>query len=286
MRETAAVVEEPASRVAGILQRPEYLARTFNQAASAYDGRPGYPAIVYEVLARECGVTHGTRVLEIGPGLGQATLPLLRMGAVVTAVEPGPEMAALLRERMPDSNLNIIVSRFEDASVADDSFDLVTAATSFHWVDPAVGIAKAARLLHDGGWLALWWTIWGGDSDRPDPFHGALLPVMARKAPELIRDEHGSNAYRRDLDARVSLAESDGSFGPVHKHVIDWEGTHDPAGLRRLFATFAGWIALADNTRNDLLDEVERIARDQFGGSVTRPYQTIIYLARRHPRTA
>ena len=35
----------------------------------------------------------GTRVLEIGPGSGQATIELLRRGAVVDAFELGAELA-------------------------------------------------------------------------------------------------------------------------------------------------------------------------------------------------
>ena len=62
---------------------------------------------------------------------------------------------------------------------------------------------------------------------------------------------------------------------------IRWEGVHDPVALRRLFATFAGWIVLPDARRAELLDDVERIARDRFDGIVRRPYQTVVYTAER-----
>jgi SAM-dependent methyltransferase len=46
------------------------------------------------------------------------------------------------------------VASFED--LADTGpFDLIVSATAFHWVDSGVGLAKAARLLRPGGWLAL-----------------------------------------------------------------------------------------------------------------------------------
>jgi SAM-dependent methyltransferase len=46
------------------------------------------------------------------------------------------------------------VSSFEDFQ-ASQAFDLVVSATAFHWVDPELGLAKAARLLRSSGWLAL-----------------------------------------------------------------------------------------------------------------------------------
>jgi hypothetical protein len=62
-------------------------------------GRPGYPDRVYELLRQRCGLGAGTRVLEMGPGTGQATGRLLDLGADVTVIELGPELADHLRRR-------------------------------------------------------------------------------------------------------------------------------------------------------------------------------------------
>ena len=43
-------------------------------------------------------------------------------------------------------------------------------ATAFHWIDPEVGWAQAARLLRPGGWLALLTT----GERYPEPFRTAL----------------------------------------------------------------------------------------------------------------
>jgi SAM-dependent methyltransferase len=266
-----------------ILRRPAEFARVFDRIPNDYEARPPYPAELFELLVDSCGLGAGSRVLEVGAGTGQATLPLLDLGASVTAIEPGPALAGRLAERTTDRDITIIIADLEVAPVAEASFDLVASATAFHWVDPVVGPAKCGRALRDDGWLALWWTVWG-DSDRADPFHNALRPLLEAKAPQLVGRETTTQAYASDLAARAGEVERTGMFGPVRHEIFRWDGVHDPVGLRRLFATFAPWLALPDPLRQELLDDVERIARDEFGGTVRRPYQTVVYLAPRLPR--
>jgi 16S rRNA (adenine1518-N6/adenine1519-N6)-dimethyltransferase len=53
------------------------------------------------------GVGEGSRVLEIGPGLGALTEPLLAVGARVVAVERDRVLAAALQERLPGLELHV-----------------------------------------------------------------------------------------------------------------------------------------------------------------------------------
>lgn len=48
--------------------------RTYGHDGAGYDaGRPGYPERVVEILVTRCGLTQGTKAVEVGPGTGQAT---------------------------------------------------------------------------------------------------------------------------------------------------------------------------------------------------------------------
>ena len=200
---------------------------------------------MYELLRQRCGLGAGSRVLEIGPGTGQATVRLLDCGATVTAVELGPEMAAALDAKYRDENLSVLVGAFEDVALDPGSFDLIVAATSFHWIPPETGLARCANLLRPGGWLAVWWTYFG-DPDRPDPFRDAVTPIFEELSPSLIDTFPGmaclAGAHPYTFDSKGRTGDIDAS-GPLRSraprgHPLDGppHTGRDPRPVRLLLA--------------------------------------------------
>src|SRR5262245_18174983 len=186
--------------------------RAFGADAANYDrARPGYPERVFEVLRECCGPLAGRHAFEIGAGTGLATRTLLTLGlASVVAIEPDERLAAYLRERSPDPALHIVTAPFEDAELARDSFDLGTAATSFHWLDQHIALSKVASLLRSGGWWVCWWNVFG-DHERHDAFHEATQVLLARQ-PRSHLESTGSVAMPLDTRERIADLESIGAF--------------------------------------------------------------------------
>ena len=128
---------------------------TFDSVTADYDRwRPDYPAALYRDLLALCPLNEASRALEIGIGTGQATRPILETGCAVTAVEPGAQLTQFVRAKFAEyPRFQAENTRFEDFSADPGSFDLVYAATAFHWVDPEVGYPKVMALLKPGGGL-------------------------------------------------------------------------------------------------------------------------------------
>ena len=60
---------------------PGRLRSTFDAVATLYDqARPGHPERLFDDLASLSGTEPGAKVLEIGCGTAQATVPLARRG--------------------------------------------------------------------------------------------------------------------------------------------------------------------------------------------------------------
>src|SRR5439155_1129684 len=87
----------------------------------------------------------GDRVLEIGCGTGQLTRQLLAYRFALTAIDISPDMVAVARTHPGMGQVQIVATAFEDFDAADSTYGLIASATAFHWVDPDIGLAKAAR---------------------------------------------------------------------------------------------------------------------------------------------
>jgi trans-aconitate methyltransferase len=88
-------------------------------------------------------------------------------------------MAEFLRRRFGD-RVELRASSLEDVELEAD-FDLAVAASSFHWIDEDAGLARLRDALRPGGFVALWWTVFG-DRTRNDPFWEAVEP-LTRELP-------------------------------------------------------------------------------------------------------
>jgi cyclopropane fatty-acyl-phospholipid synthase-like methyltransferase len=115
------------------------LAGTFDSAAEVYqEARPQYPERLFDRLVSVTGLQPGDRVLEVGAGPGKATLPLARRGLRITALEPGPALAARARRDLAGYPVEVVEARLEDWDGEPSAYAAVIAATSWHWVDPEV----------------------------------------------------------------------------------------------------------------------------------------------------
>ena len=258
----------------------------FSAHAETYgDGRPGYPSQVFDHLRSSCNLGPGSRVLEIGPGTGQATGPLLDSGADVLAVEVGEELASHLRARFEGHPLEVKIGEFETVDLPPGAFDLVAAATSFHWIAPGPGLDRVAHLLRPNGCLALWWNHFG-DPDRIDPFREAVQPLLLQHAPEFADSDSnggagiGANPYALDVEARIAEIDASGKFEPVEHVLIPWTATQTTDEMQRFLSSFSSWMALETTTRTDLLRAIGDLIDTTFAGGVERPFLTAMYTSR------
>lgn len=127
---------------------------TFDAVAEDYQRvRPTYPAEVFDDLVALARLSPGARLLEVGCGTGQATLPLAERGFNIVAVELGERMASLTRRRAVGfPAVHVLRGAFEDWEPAGaDEFDAVVSFAAFHWVDPRLRYAKGGAPPHRGG---------------------------------------------------------------------------------------------------------------------------------------
>jgi SAM-dependent methyltransferase len=254
-------------------ERRERLRSTFDEAAELYDrSRPGYPPGLFDDLAELAGIGPGARVLEIGPGTGQATVSLAERGCRVVAVELGPDLAAVARRNLARfPAVEVVTAAFEDWPLPTEPFDVVLAATAFHWIDPAVRVAKAADALRPGGALATIAThhIAGGDAS----FFVQAQDCYERWDPET---PPGGSPLPAATDIPGSSEELDRShrFGPATFRRYEWERSYTATSYVEVLLTYSGHRALDPTAQANLLDCIAQLIEDGYGGRITKRYLT------------
>jgi ubiquinone/menaquinone biosynthesis C-methylase UbiE len=131
-------------------------------------------------VVRSLAPQPGERVLDLGAGMGPATVLAAKTGASVLAVDPTPFMRRILSVRRLGQRhrtaIHIADGSAESIPTADQSVDaLWTVNTVHHWTDLDAAVHELARVLRPGGRLLL------VDEDFDDPEHPAYQHMQDRK---------------------------------------------------------------------------------------------------------
>lgn len=257
----------------------EPLRRTFDSVADLYEAaRPSYPNELFDDLVELAGLKPGDRLLEIGCATGKATRTLLDRGFSVVCVEMGAQLAERAGRTLTGSRVEIHVAPFEAWEGELETFDLVFAATAWHWVDPAIRYRKAHRLLRPGGHLAFWSAL-HAFPEGFDSFFAEIQEVYDAigeswegewppPPPEQIPDD------KREIEVS-------GLFEDVNVKRYVWETSYTAEEYIALLNTFSGHIAMDASKREHLYREIRRRIGQRPDRRVRRHWYAILHVARR-----
>ena len=95
---------------------------TFDTVADTYEKlRPGYVDELYQDIFEYKPINNQSRVVEIGIGGGQATLPILKTGCNLTAVDYGENFCKICRSIQRDVQyIQKCASRFVEYFLKDE----------------------------------------------------------------------------------------------------------------------------------------------------------------------
>jgi SAM-dependent methyltransferase len=257
----------------------ESLRRTFESAADLYEAaRPAYPPELYDDLVELAALAPGDRVLEIGCATGKATRPLLERGYSVVCVELGEQLAERARSNLAGLPVEIHVAPFETWEDAPASYDLVFAATAWHWIEPELRYPKAHALLAPGGHLAFWSA---GHAFPPgfDPFFAEIQEVY-----DAIGESHPGEwppPPPDEVPDSTAEIEASGLFDVVGVRRYVWETPYTAEQYVALLDTFSGHIAMPAESRALLDREIRKRLARRPDGLVRRHWAAVLHVARR-----
>lgn len=177
------------------------LRTAFDSDAANYDAiRPRYCPELFHRVVEAAELHEGKCCLEIGPGTGQATEPILAAGCAVTAVELGKHLADFLAQKYAQ-NPDLTVWQGDFLEYPEDKqFDMIFSATAFHWIPREEGLAKVMRLLKPGGTLVLFWN---------HPLPGGGVGTPGEQALQSVYKKYGKGRRDNPFDGSTCPAYCD-----------------------------------------------------------------------------
>lgn len=253
-RELQALTEENIKE----LEQDEFR-RVFDTIPEQFDKyRPKYSDELFRYLISEVGIGPDKRVLEIGPGTGQATEPVLRTGCEYHAIELGEHLYRKMIEKYGQlPNFNIVNDDFITHDFGDMKFDMIYSAATIQWIPETIAFTKIFDLLKPGGTLAMMLTSSEYRSENEelyekiqalyDRYYKPDIPYMHGKFRYTAAPEYGYSEVKRleFKGQRVFNADEYVAFSGTHcDHIVL------PKPLRTEFF---------DGLRNAVLDAGDRI---------------------------
>jgi len=273
----------------------------FDEIAVNYDKyRWDYPAELFADAIQyswhgnskesECFKTSGLKALEIGAGTGKSTTPFLDAGYNVTAIEMSANMSAFLLDKFKVyPNFNVITSTFEEARLYDDSYDLIYAASAFHWIDADVGCPKVMRLLKKDGAFVLFRnnTVRSNETGIFEavneayekhyyahyPNHKRPIDIFKMNFDDFLKPEEVYRGFRFN-----SLQEYD--FSDVTMKLYNAKQMYSPNEYISLMDTMSDHRALPEHYRESLYADIKK-AIVNHGGQIKMSFIFHLYMGRK-----
>jgi 16S rRNA (adenine1518-N6/adenine1519-N6)-dimethyltransferase len=222
-------------------------------------------SVVRQIIAAS-DVGEGSRVLEIGPGLGVLTEALLGAGAAVTAIELDRDMAGFIRDRLPEVEL----------------IEADAARVDFGAHLPGSGWRCVANLPYNAGTRMITRML-----SAPDTFDRLVVMVQREVAERLVAPagdrKRGSLSVFAEARAasRICVRVPPGAFHPppnVHSAVIDMRlhPTPQVGGVS---------IGVFDSTVRSLFVQPRKTIRNNLSAALDRSLaDTVLDAAKLDPR--
>ena len=141
--------------------------------AGSYDRvRPPAPPVLLDLLTQSIAMPRPSLVVDLGSGTGLSTAIWAERADRVIGIEPNADMRSAAMGKV-EGHPSAAPIEYRDGlaqqtGLPDACADIVTAAQSFHWMEPTSTLAEVARILRPGGLFAAY------DYDTPPAIHWEL----------------------------------------------------------------------------------------------------------------
>jgi ubiquinone/menaquinone biosynthesis C-methylase UbiE len=147
-----------------------------------------------DLLTQLIDTPHPALVVDLGSGTGLSTMIWGNRVQQVIGIEPNADMRKEAIHKVEGHPYAARIKYREGVAhqtgLPDESADIVTAAQSFHWMEPTATLAEIARILRSGGLFAAY------DYDAPPTIRwelDQLAQEFTMRLVQLVREREHAN---------------------------------------------------------------------------------------------
>ena len=239
----------------------------YEDQAAGFDERAAIPAEAVESIAATvvemAGLQQGDTLLEIGPGTGMLSLPLIRQPIRYIGFDRSPAMLAVFREKVEKTRLRaeLLVNDGNGRWPVDDgSVATIFSARALHHVGVNHAAAETRRVLRlEGGWLIL------GMVQRPND---SVKLTFRRQMRKLLEEEgYSSRNHGIHTEALFSALEATGGERAEPCVVARWTRKQAPLDLFRAWQGKEGLAGhyVPEEVKERVLGRLRAWAEERYG---------------------
>ena len=244
----------------------------YSPSAASYDnGRPDYPRAIISEVASITAISASSKLLEIGSGPGTATQSFAELGCSIDCVEPNPKFVEIARQRFKNHpHIRFHQSTFEEYDHESAMVDVVLAATSFHWVNKDVALAKSAALLKSSGYLVL---LWNKELQPTDGTGEQVREIHERFVPGQFLFESETQQVET-LEAIGKWACDNEYFSSPHFGFTITSIRYSAQRYIDALNSYSPYLKLNDSVKSGLFKTQLDLIETEYGGAIDLKYIT------------
>ena len=244
----------------------------YTDLAEAYLKRPDYSEEAIDKMLALSGNTGGGNeklVCDIGAGAAHLTIPLLKRGFTVVAIEPNDAMRANgIKRTSQFKNVTWFEGVGEHTNQPADTFDLVTFGSSFAVTNQQEALQETQRILKSGGHFVCLWN----HRDLSDPIQQSIENII-----KTYVEDYDYGSRRED---QTPIIEASGRFDHIRQfsgRVIHSVPIVDVVEAWRSHGTL---FRQAGDKFEAIIADIEAMLKSLNSERIDVPYETHGWLAR------
>ena len=239
-----------------------------------YEARPDYPQELIDLAIALTNLDSESKILEIGCGAGNATIPFARTNATITCIEHNREFCFQAQQNSKlFPKVEICYSSFAEWQLEENKYDVVLSANAFYQLPQQESYAKAAAALKDNGFIILLWNL---TPELKYEIYQSVEGIFQTYVPSLVRYE-GKDIQASILEGFAQSIRNSGYFKDPVIRQLDCQITYSIEQYISLLRT----LRRIDSEVQKLFFTELREGLQHWGNKVELSFLSAVHLAQK-----